>query len=109
MACGRVGDRRARIATRVIHRRCAQGVNRCSQPLLSAFSRHLRARPPASPWARVDLTERALWSRQARRHTPLVAAGSYPIVADHLPEESPPPAVNPDLAHIWPAIQSELK
>jgi chromosomal replication initiator protein len=31
------------------------------------------------------------------------------IVADQLPEESTFPAVNPDLAHIWPAVQSELK
>jgi len=39
-----------------------------------------------------------------------VAHGApFSIVADQLPEESTPPAVNPDLAHIWHAIQSELK
>jgi chromosomal replication initiator protein len=32
-----------------------------------------------------------------------------PHAAEQLPEESTPPAVNQDLAHIWPAIQSELK
>ena len=40
---------------------------------------------------------------------PALADGSFSIVADQLPEESTPPAVNQDLAHIWPAIQSELK
>ena len=34
---------------------------------------------------------------------------SFRIVADRSPEESTPPAVNPDAAHIWSAIQTELK
>jgi len=42
----------------------------------------------------------------AQRFSPF---DSFPITAAQLPEESLPPAVNPDLAHIWPAIQSELK
>src|SRR3954469_24109951 len=113
MACERVGDRRARIATRAIHSRCAHPLNSCAQhPGLPAHAqfRGICGLRRAARRSRASTSASVRYGRQtvagAARTPPL---DSFCIVAAQPPEESTPPAVNPDLAHIWPAIQSELK
>src|SRR3954451_12765573 len=113
MACERGRGPAARIATRTIHSRCAHALNSCAQrprrPPHAQF-RGICGLSRAARRSRASTSASVRYGRQtvagAARSSPL---DSLSIAAAQLPEESLPPAVNPDLAHIWPAIQSELK
>src|SRR5215213_5512284 len=74
-----------------------------------SISRHLRAPPSCLPQPRIGVRDRALWSAGAGWLGPSPPPALLLNRRRPLPEESTPPAVNPDPAHIWPAIQSELR